>query len=297
MKPSFVGLGAQKCASTWLHRMLSDHPQVAVPAVKEVNFFSDRFDHGYQWYERQFKQSSGALCAGEVSPSYFHNPCAPARVRRYNPDMRLLVTLREPVERAISNHRHEVQQGHIAGADLSFEAGLANNPMYVEQSLYGKHLEHWLKHFPRERLHVMLVDDIRRDPAAVARRLFRFVGVDAQFLPERLAKRFNASYANRSQGLVRLKDQVYRFSQSPGMGWLWSAAAFVGARDLYRRVNVTYSDALIPPARPETLAELRQCFSADVRKLERLLGRDLSHWMEPVERPVALEQPVRGIGE
>jgi hypothetical protein len=296
MKPTFVGLGAQKCASTWLHRMLSAHPAVAVPAVKEVNFFSDRFDHGYQWYERQFAVDNQESCAGEVSPSYFHHPCAPSRVRRYNPDMKILVTLREPLERAISNHRHEVRLGHIEGPDFSFESGLANNPMYLEQSLYAKHLSHWLKYFPKEQLHVVLVDDIRTDPAGVTRELFRFVGVDEQFEPSSLSTHFNPSYANRSQGLVRLKDHMYRLSQSPGMGWLWSAAAGVGARDLYRRINVTFSDALIPPVRPETIAELRRLLTADVRKLECLLGRELSRWLEP-EEVVPVEQPIRGIGE
>src|SRR5262249_23883612 len=133
VKPSFLGLGAQKCASTWLHRIVAEHPQVAMPTVKELDFFSNHYDRGYRWYESQFPAVDGDMRTGEVSPSYFHDIRVPARVRAYAPEMKLIVTLRDPVERALSNHRHEVRAGHIDGADLSFEAALESNPMYVEQ--------------------------------------------------------------------------------------------------------------------------------------------------------------------
>ena len=152
-RPTYVGIGAQKCASTWLHRILAEHPQVAVPEAKEVDFFSWRFDHGYQWYERQFATGpETAVARGEISPSYFAEPAVPARIARYAPEVRVLLSLRDPVQRALSNHRHEVREGHLTGPDLSFEAGLANNPMYVEQGLYATHLRQWLHHFPRERI-------------------------------------------------------------------------------------------------------------------------------------------------
>src|SRR5450432_1780443 len=70
-RPTYVGIGAQKCASTWLHSILAEHPEVAVPEVKEVDFFSYRYDYGYQWYERCFRSSKPARARGEISPSYF----------------------------------------------------------------------------------------------------------------------------------------------------------------------------------------------------------------------------------
>lgn len=281
MKPTFLGLGAQKCASTWLHRLLGSHPEVRLPGAKEIDFFSYHFDRGYQWYERQFgcDARSRTVCVGEVSPSYFHDASAPSRVRDYCPEAKLLVTLRDPVERALSNHKHEVRLGHFAGEDLSFEAGLGNNPMYVEQGLYGKHLANWLSCFPSGQIYVALIEDIRTEPDRVAREMFRLLGVDESFESDALTVHFNASFANRSQSLVRLKDRVYQWSQSPGMGWLWSTATGMGARDAYRRLNVVESDAVIPPPRPETLRELRGLFTADIRRLEGMLERDLSHWL------------------
>lgn len=283
MKPAFIGLGAQKCASTWVHRLLDTHPQVVLPRVKEIDFFSYYFDRGYQWYEQQFDAAGGDV-SGEVSPSYFHHLTAPARIRAFCPEVKLLVTLRDPVERALSNHRHEVRVGHFTGGDLSFEAGLANNPMYVEQGLYGAHLSNWLAHFPPQQIYVVLVEEIRAEPQRIAREIFRFLGIDEDFASEAVTGRFNVSYANRSSRLARVKDQLYELTRWRGLEWLWSAAAATGIRGLYRRVNVVDSNAVIPPPQPGTLRDLRRYFADDIRQLQEILDRDLSGWLEVADQ-------------
>jgi hypothetical protein len=283
-RPTYVGIGAQKCASTWLHRILEEHPEVDVPEVKELDFFSYRFDHGYQWYERCFARSGKAdgpspRARGEISPSYFCEPAVAERVARYLPSARILLSLRDPVERALSNHRHEVREGHLVGDDLSFEVGLANNPMYVEQGLYATHLRHWLRHFRRDQLLVVLMDDVERDPQSVAREVYRFVGVDDAFRPTGLDQRYNRSFASRSRVLGSVKDAVYATTRRAGLQWAWDAAASVGLRSLYRGVNHVASDAVIPPPREETLFELRRRFEPEIRDLEHLIGRSLGAWL------------------
>jgi hypothetical protein len=278
-RPTYVGIGAQKCASTWLHGILAQHPQVTVPEVKELDFFSHRYDHGYQWYEQCFvRMVADERARGEISPSYFHEPAVPARVAQYAPAAKILLSLRDPVERALSNHRHEVRVGHIAG-DVSFETGLANNPMYVEQGLYATHLRNWLRHFPREQVHVILLEDVMRDPRAVCRAVYRFVGVDESHVPAGLTERSNASYTSRSRVLAGVKDAVYGATRRPVLRWAWSAAAGLGLRSLYRGVNNVSSDDVIPPPREETLAQLRERFEPEVRDLEQLLGRPLPTWL------------------
>lgn len=278
-RPTYVGVGAQKCASTWLHRILAPHPQVRVPGVKEVDFFSYRYDRGYQWYESCFPpRQEQHRASGEISPSYFCDPCVPERVARYAPEARIILSLRDPVERALSNHRHEVRAGHLTGSDLSFERGLANNPMYVEQGLYAKHLRGWLRYFSQEQVLVVLMDDVAADPASVTRRVYRFLGIDESFEPEEMRGRFNRSYATRSQSVAELKDSVYTLSRTLGLRWAWQLAAVLGARALYRGINTTPSEAVIPPPKAETIAELRRTFEPDLVELEALLGRPLASW-------------------
>ena len=78
-KPTFIGIGAQKCASTWIYDILKDHPDVALSELKEVDFFSYKYDHGLQWYENNFSEAGTQSVIGEISPSYFHEPAVPAR--------------------------------------------------------------------------------------------------------------------------------------------------------------------------------------------------------------------------
>lgn len=279
MRPSFIGIGAQKCASSWLYRVLEQHPEVGVSGEKEVDFFSYRFDHGYRWYESKFSHCRGKKAIGEVSPSYFCEPAAPARVHRFLPSARILVSLRDPVERALSNHRHEVRVGHIDDGDLSFDAGLANNPMYVEQGRYATHLKRWLEYFPPERILVVLMEDIGRDPRAVVRSVYEFLSIDPSYVPENLSRRDNPSYATRFRTLTGIKDGVYRGVGRSGAQWLWNAGAALGFKTLYRYVNVVPSERVIPSPDARTLAELRDVFAPEIRELAGLLGRPLDAWL------------------
>lgn len=279
MKPTFIGVGAQKCASTWLYEILKEHPQVCVGEEKEIDYFSFHFDHGHQWYERQFEPCADRPCIGEISPSYFCEPAVPERLARYAPTARILLSLRDPVQRALSNHRHEVRVGHFSGGDLSFEAGLANNPMYVEQSRYATHLKRWLQYFPREQILVVLMDDIDKDPLAVARAVYGFLGIDANYIPEGLSKRFNRSFANRSRKLVNIKDALYKVTRAPGLNWIWRLGDSLGLKALYRRVNTMPSDVAIPPADPAVLADLRRQLAPEIEELSALIGRPLDMWL------------------
>lgn len=280
-RPSFVGIGAQKCASTWLHRILAAHPDVIVPGAKEVDFFSYRYDHGYQWYERCFAAHRTANARGEISPSYFAEASVPERVARYVPQAKILLSLRDPVERALSNHRHEVRVGHLTGADLRFETGLRNNPMYVEQGRYATHLRNWLRHFDRASILVVLMEDIEAGPHAVCENVYRFLGIDERFVPPGLGSRYNPSFATRWSPLTTMKDAVYGATRFPGLRWLWDAAARGGLRSIYRDVNVLPSSAVIPPPAAETLLQLRAQFAPEVRELETMIGRSLSTWLTP----------------
>jgi len=215
---------------------------------------------------------------GEISPSYFCEAGVPERIHNYAPDAKILVSFRDPVQRALSNHRHEVRVGHFTGADLTFEAGLKNNPMYVEQGRYATHLERWLEYFPREQILVVLQEDIATAPLAVAREVCRFVGVDEDYEPQGLTKKFNRSYANRSQYVAGFKDRLYALTRLPGVSWLWSLASTLGVRSLYRRFNTVPSDVAIPDPDDRTLAELRKHFHPEVKRLSNLLNRDLGSW-------------------
>ncbi len=277
-KPNFLGIGAQKCASTWLYDILSDHPEVCLSDTKELDYFSNFYDFGFQWYEKQFDPQPGQRVVGEVSPSYFHNLSAPQRVRDYAADMRLIVFLREPVQRAISNHKHEVRIGHFGGDDLSFESGLKNNPQYIEQGLYATHLERWLRYFDSQQLMVVFFDEVVADGADVAKRIYEFLGIDTGHVPAALSQRSNESYVNRSASLEAAKNVLRGLLRKLRLGWLWNLLGKTGLQKAYRSVNRTEPENVIPPLQRQTREQLHELFADEISRLEALTGANLARW-------------------
>lgn len=279
MKPNFIGIGAQKCASTWLYEILADHPEVLLSSRKELDFFSYRYELGYGWYAGQFADKPDVNAVGEISPSYLNESSVPERVKMYSPDMRILLSLRDPVERALSQHRHLVRIGYVRGPDYSFESALADNPSYVEQGRYAEHLGRWLSSFPSNQIHVVLMEDIKKDPEEVARGVYAFLGIATQHRSAALHGRSNPSYVSRHRGLATAVDTLRGIAHRTGLGPAWRGIGRLGAQHLYRRLNRKPSEAVIPAPRPDTLRQLRETFREDVLALEGLLGRSLRAWL------------------
>ena len=271
----FLGIGAQKAGTSWLHRMLGAHPDIFMAQAedKDLKFFSAHYDYGYAWYERHFAADGGAKRRGEFSTSYFYSQEAPARVHRYNPDVRLVLSLRDPVDRLISHHRHEIRTGRL-GAHVPLAAGLASNPSYVEQSMYYTQLARWLEHFPLASFHVVIFEELFRDPARALRDLYEFVGVSPSFVPASMHEKINEGRVPRS----RLIDKGMQLSTSTlravGAGWMVESLKKAGLEKKVKAANSRSSDPLDAPL----AARLREAFAVEIEKLATLLGRDLSIW-------------------
>lgn len=280
MQPNFIGIGAQKCASSWMYDILSDHPEVLVSNKKELDFFSYQYERGYGWYEAQFSSKEGVKAVGEISPSYFNECSVPERVRKYRPDIRILLSLRDPIERALSQHRHLVRIGYIQGPDYSFDTALRSNPSYIEQGLYAKHLQRWWNCFGRENVFVLLMDDIRADATKAARDVYRFLGVSDKFESIYLNAKSNESYAIRNRAMDKVICTMRGTVGRAGIGTVWKLAGDLGLRKFYRGLNRVPSSAVIPPATKQTLTDLRLTFTTEICELENMLGRPLDGWLK-----------------
>ena len=277
-----IGIGAQKCASSWIHSVAGSHPQVGVSADKELDFFSYFFDRGYRWYESHFDRSDAGALMFESSPSYFHDPRAPARAHAYNPDLKVVLLLRDPVKRAFSNHLHEIIKGHIDPVD--FETGMMNNPSYVEQSLYATHLARWREVFLADQMLVLFAEEISADAGASARRLFRFLGVDADFDSAILHERRNESDRARLPwlrgGLRAGGDWMRRRGLESVLAQIKTTAPV--SRIL--KANSVQVGKEIPPMRPQTVEGLRDLFADEMARLRDMLGRDCLPWEKGADR-------------
>lgn len=279
MKIDFIGIGAQKCASTWIHGILSDHPEVAVYPGKEIDFFSTYYDRGYQWYEKQLADVDSVKTVGEVSTSYFTDSDTPGRVFLYNPNMRIVLSLRDPIERAYSNHLHEVRHGHFTGQSIEFENGLINNPMYLIQSRYAQHLARWLAVFPRNQILVIFQEDIRDTPCIQARNLYRFLGVDENHQSWFLEKKVNESRAIKNTGVDSFLKRLRKLGQFVGGDKVVQA---MRKNNLVRRLRRSHNQIdlrqVIPPIRGDTRIRLQDMLADDIREVAHQLELESLPW-------------------
>lgn len=284
-KPSFLGIGAQKCASTWIYRIFENHPGICVSDPKELDFFSCYFDRGYDWYERHFADRRTARAAGEISPSYFYNPLAVERARAYNPNFKILVSLRDPVERMYSNHLHEVRKGHIAGPDLSFETAMPRNPMYFHQSLYARHLKMWIDAFGASSVLVLLQEEIALDPKREAARLCAFLQIEEIAESEFFDRRANENVVYKNQLVGAVYSRLGGAARAIGLGdairW---AKRKNGVSTIWSLAKENVRDRT-PSMRPETVESMRAALADEMEALAELLGVTSLPW--PTWRAIA----------
>lgn len=193
--PNFLHLGPAKSGTTWLYQVLAGHPEVLLSPAKDLYFFSRCYDRGLDWYRAQFRGAGQRHnVIGEICPGYLPFGPAPERIRAcLGPDVRLMVTLREPVSRAISSYLDHRKHGQAAA---TFRDTTRLLPELIDHGRYATHLRNYLQHFDRESLHVAVFDDLQADPQAFLDNVTDWLGIARQRLtPEQLEAQLAAGEA------------------------------------------------------------------------------------------------------
>jgi hypothetical protein len=264
--PNFLGIGVQRAATTWLHQCLAEHPDVFVPDAKELHFFSSDYERGLAWYEGCFAGSSGRTAVGEITPTYMHE--APIeRIAQLLPAARLFVVLREPVSRAISAY----QLLHEKYAGMSFTQACESSDYFVHHSLYYQPLSEVFRHYPRDRVKVLLYDEVIADPHHVLAELFTYLGVDPTFVPPSTHRVYNRISRPWIEAL--LKHRVAR--------WMATGLKRTPLVHLVRGSHtLKKNDSAAKNGNERAFQQgLKARFRDDILKVQDLIGRDLSAWL------------------
>lgn len=269
--PNFLHLGPGKSGSTWLHEVLSLHPAVYLTQAKDLYFFSRYFDRGPQWYFEQFREApADRPVIGEVCPDYLVNQNVPARVQQVlGSDVRLMVTLRDPVDRAFSSFLYLAKHG--LAKDTFRDTWLAH-PELIEEGRYADQLDRFAGVTSRERLRISVFDDLQESPQAFLDDTTDWLGIGRLQLPaEHLAAKLPASSAR----LLPLAKAAQR-----GAEWVRQrdGAQFVGRikrsslvqRLLYRPLG---NDR--PTPSEADIAALRSELTPQIQRVEEDYGIDL----------------------
>ena len=274
----FIGIGARKSATTWLYENLVAHPQIATPGVskKEVDYFSTHHARGDAWYHSHF-DSSGPL-VGEFSVSYFADPQVPCRVHRYNPQMRMILSLRNPVDRLLSEHLFEIQRGRTK-ADVDFWQAFEESPLYVNQGMYATHLQRWLEYFDLKNLHIVLFDDIQTAPKDVLTSTLTFLGADPT-LQRRTLPPKNVATTYRSGRFRKVTHRLGRQTLRHLGPTPFRILQRTGLPRLAHRLNERPADKSAVNIDVDDRKRLAEFFVDEIETLGSLIGRDLSSWLD-----------------
>jgi hypothetical protein len=317
--PDFFLAGAPKCGTTALYRYLNQHPALYLSPIKEPHFFADEVRRAAfcsQWrsqasaraaaqqeylrgevrepfsggpvedladYLKLFRNAGPGQLTGEGSTCYLWSPSAARNIARVIPGAKILVVLRNPVERAFSQYLHTLTfadrkisfANHIQLALDSPSQLLGEIYPFLHFGLYSSQLARYYQHFPPEQIHVGLYDDYVAHPRRFVQQVFRFLGVDADFQPD-----FSQRYMEPAVPRSWLAQRALRGSTlKAAVRSLLPASARAPLRKLfYRRRHALQMSA----ADRNRLADL---YRDDVARLSRMLGRDLSAWMGAAAQP------------
>jgi hypothetical protein len=272
--PDFIIIGAMRAGSTSLARYVGAHPGVFMPSKKELHFFDWNWDRGVDWYRSQFNEGAPSALAGEATPIYIVYREAMERMAITCPDARLIAVLRDPVDRAYSHYWYNRMLGYerlpfadALAAEDSRTTGSTDRRTfdYVARGRYLVQLERACDVFPREALHVLLFEDLVRDPVETYRAMCRFLGIDDTYFPANLGATLNSHAEYRSKLLAKV---------SRGM----PPPLRRSARRLNRR------EKRYPPMEPAVRRSLEGLFASDNHALAGWLGRDLAAWAPAASR-------------
>ena len=234
--PDFLGIGTQKGGTTYLHGLLQQHPQVFLAHPKELHYFSLHHQLGLDWYGRHFEAAAPDQRCGEVTPYYLFHPLAAERIAATLPDVKLIVLLRDPVERALSQYFHSKRLGletleleaafaaeaqRLADADAALKRGESHRShqqhSYLSRSRYEHQLFRFEKLFLSTQLLVLRSEDLFDQPRRTWDQVLDFLELDTAPLPKTISR-----YAGGGESAAVSSDlrQLLRMQLEPTSFWL-----------------------------------------------------------------------------
>ena len=268
--PHFVIIGAVKGATTWIHNQLQDNPAIYLPAP-EPHFFSQEHAQGLDHYRRFFDGARPDQILGEKSADYLAHPDAPARLAAALPEARLVVQLRNPVDRAYSDYKMLFRRGTVTKGPEHYLDGRPNDqPRFLEDGLYAQHLRRWLAHFDAEQIKILLFEDVKAAPEASVAIVSDHIGA-----PRHYSTHFVSGPRNYSS--ERFLPLPVRTALAP----LKEAVRPLRGKAMFERVRGVFARQIAYPPLPAALRQrMVDYYARDIADLEELIGRDLSHWRQ-----------------
>lgn len=306
--PNFFIIGAAKSGTTTLYHRLKQHPQIYMTPIKETNFFAfegEKLDftgvkvtesiNSYNKeiitdissYRQQFDNVNQEIAIGESCPSYLYIPKAAENIKRYTPQAKLIVILRDPIERAYSNFLHNIRERTEYYDDflqaIDAESWRVKNGWwwgfhYVQTSLYYEQLKRYFDIFDESQIKVFLFSQLKNNYKSLYSDIYKFLEVEGVELIEtqsNLKKKYNSTGIPTSRlldNLIKDDSPVKRIYQ-----------LLIPSKSIRQKITAKVN-LLNPLIKPDITLEIREkllpLFRQDTLRVQNLIQQDLSKWLE-----------------
>ncbi len=308
--PDFFIVGAAKAGTTSLYWYLNEHPEIFMSPIKEPHFFSKDFNFNlfrneykrvyesfnkdyFKQKELKFRhiayiddfndylklfQKAGDRIAGEASTGYLYSKIAANEMKKLIPDAKIIIVLRDPVERAYSHFLMKLREGEISNMNFLEEVledynapqkGWGISHLYVELGLYYEQVKRFYNIFPESNIKVVLFDEFKKNENAVCKDIFKFLGVNEN------------EYIDFS-----LKSNTAKFPKYPILNLIAvKTGKFIKKfipEKARKKMRENYNNFFMNKEKPvlseKDYGKIMSFFIEDLEKLEQLINKDLSHW-------------------
>ena len=225
--PTFIDIGPGRCATSWLFEVFRAHPEISMSRVKETEYFNTHQDKGDAWYRSNFPDTE-LPATGEISTNYYLDGAVAGLIRDYDPDVNIVINLRQPYQLLESFYAFgqrrglelgtlaeslDVPIGRIMGSGYEYRSSRnmltkADSITLLESVCFADRLRPFLDAFESDQVHFFIFERLQSDYQQVLADLYDFLEVDSSFLPVDAAKIVNSSMAPKSKALARLATRT-----------------------------------------------------------------------------------------
>jgi len=291
-KIDFLGIGVPRGGTSWIYQCLGEHPQICTGRGKELRFLDDpiKYNQGLKFYASFFSHCKKGQIKGEYSPGYLEHvdQINHSLIKKYFPSVKFIVCFRNPIERAYSAYiTHKLTQ---TTSIKTFEEAL-KGPLkhyYLGMGFYAASLKKFMELYPRNEFLILINEDIAKDPLKFIRGVYKFLGVDPNFVPPSAYQQVDwpATNAMRIPFLNLAIADVKRFFYLHPKNTK-PVVSFLKLLQIHKLVNFIWwangrkrglKRYQKPPMLEETRRYLQGVYREDIKNLEKLINRDLSFW-------------------
>jgi hypothetical protein len=266
MLPNFLIIGVPRGGTTWIQSNIRVHPEIFMPAKKEIHFFNREYQKGMRYYEKYFSKVADEKAIGEATPDYLHKKDVAERIHKnLGEDIKFIISLRNPVDRLYSRFWN-AKTRFKANKDLSFEEKIKLKPQFIEEGFYIDHIQRYLNYYKKEQFLFLLYDDMKKDSDGFLKDIYSFLEVDPDYVSPLQGAVINSAKTRPSSG------------KNPVMYYTSKVVKKLGLASVAYHLE-TSNKIEYPSMNPDTKEWLvNEVYSEKNKRLQALIKKDISHW-------------------